>query len=155
MRETYSTHIALLTGFLILVVTAAFAIIQNPQLAALDGRSAPALPHSVEGRERCLACHGRDSARPYPQRHLGWKEAHCLRCHDGMPLPKSSDETGGRSAAPAESAHVFNAAPVPHPIEGYESCLGCHHPDNGILRAPSSHGKWPEDGCTGCHAEGP
>lgn len=152
MRETYSTHIALLTGFLILVVTAAFALIQNPGLSALDRRSAPYIPHGTDGKENCLACHGHGATSPYPQKHLGWKEASCARCHHTMAA--SAEGPGPDNPPPGAdgSPSAAHARPVPHPVKGYEACHSCHHPDTGMMKAPSSHHGWPEYGCTGCHA---
>ncbi|WKZ32388.1 MAG: hypothetical protein QY316_10780 [Thermodesulfobacteriota bacterium] len=153
MRETYSTHIALLTGFLILVVTAAFALIQNPGLSALDRRSAPYIPHGTDGKENCLACHGHGATSPYPQKHLGWKEASCTRCHVQAARPEAGPEPDANPAPPA-GASAAHARPVPHPFDGYERCFGCHHPDTGMMRAPSDHRDRPEGGCSGCHADG-
>lgn len=153
MRETYSNHIALLTGLLILAVTAAFALIQNPRLAALENRSAPGVPHEIKGRENCLACHGHGARKPYPQKHLGWKEASCARCHIPEARLEARPEPDANPAPPAE-ASTAHARPVPHPLGGYERCFSCHHPDTGMMRAPSSHKGWREDGCAGCHAEG-
>ncbi len=41
----------------------------------------PALAHTVEGRNQCLACHGPDQWQPLPPDHAGRTEDICLSCH--------------------------------------------------------------------------
>jgi predicted CXXCH cytochrome family protein len=43
-------------------------------------RAAP-IPHSLELRGDCLACHGKDAFRPFPPDHTGRGNESCLTCH--------------------------------------------------------------------------
>ncbi|MEW6594638.1 MAG: hypothetical protein AB1413_07195 [Thermodesulfobacteriota bacterium] len=85
MRELYSTQLAIAVGILILIASAAFALMQSPELlehgetAAV--RSAMAMPHPVEGMRSCHQCHGIKGELPYPLKHTGWSDASCPKCH--------------------------------------------------------------------------
>lgn len=48
-------------------------------LAALSG--VPGVPHTLEGRAACLACHGAGGLRPVPASHAGRTNEICLSCH--------------------------------------------------------------------------
>lgn len=86
MREYYSTHLALVVGLLVLVISAFFAFRQSPEL--LEYRESPvvkaamALPHPVAGMEGCHDCHGPKSDLPYPVKHTGWSDQSCTKCHE-------------------------------------------------------------------------
>lgn len=41
----------------------------------------PEIPHTLEGRAACLACHGADKWKPVPADHADKTEDMCLRCH--------------------------------------------------------------------------
>ena len=81
MREIYATQLAIITGFLIVVVTLIFALIQSPEMLAGPERTSTPIPHPVEGYEPCDRCHGLKGVRPYPIKHLGWNEKSCIKCH--------------------------------------------------------------------------
>lgn len=144
MRERYSNHLAAVTGVLIVLAAVAFALVQSPELWALSAGTAAAqaraVPHAIEGRGRCDRCHDRRGVRPYPIRHLGWSNESCTRCH----APGEEPHSRPREAAPAP------AGAVPHPLEGYEGCSGCHGPD-GVFPFPEDHRGFPDGECTECH----
>ena len=50
---------------------------------ALLGACAMTIPHPVDGRADCLACHSRSSAKPYPSWHAkrNFGDEKCLKCH--------------------------------------------------------------------------
>lgn len=50
------------------------------ETVALPGR-APTIPHSLELREDCLACHGLQTQWPFPAHHTGRGNESCLSCH--------------------------------------------------------------------------
>jgi hypothetical protein len=55
-------------------------------LAALMGgvgmaEGIPAIPHTLEGRSACLACHGPGKVKPVPADHAGRAESTCTGCH--------------------------------------------------------------------------
>ncbi|MEW6490911.1 MAG: hypothetical protein AB1578_23745 [Thermodesulfobacteriota bacterium] len=143
MREHYSNQLAAVTGVLIVLVAMAFAALQSPELGELSPGAAmaraQAVPHGVEGRAQCSRCHGPRGPVPYPVRHLGWSNPSCTRCH-APPVP----------AAPAADLPRAGAAPLPHPVLGYEACGTCHGPGE-MLPYPDDHKGRPDDGCTQCH----
>ena len=95
---------------------------------------APDLPHAVEGRTECAACHGPAGMRPAPADHAGRPTPTCAGCHT-----PSIDRSG---AAPK----------TPHVVEGRESCLTCHSAYL-ISPVPPSHKDRPNAGCLTCHPE--
>lgn len=144
MREHYSKQLAAVTGVLIVLVAMAFAALQSPELGDLSPGAAmaraQAVPHGVEGRAQCSRCHGPRGPVPYPVRHLGWSNPSCTRCHV-PPIPAAR-----AAAAPAQA----DAAPLPHPVRGYEACGSCHGLDE-MFPYPDDHEGWPDAGCTRCH----
>ncbi|MFQ6014470.1 MAG: cytochrome c3 family protein [Anaerolineae bacterium] len=71
-------------------------------LVAQAGPNAqPPLPHTLEGREYCLACHAPESFKPVPADHVGRTVESCTECH------------------------TTPEAVTPMPI-GNEACLQCH-----------------------------
>jgi hypothetical protein len=49
--------------------------------APKDDPALPAIPHSLEGRENCLMCHGPQGFKPNPPDHEGRTNETCLSCH--------------------------------------------------------------------------
>ncbi|MCG3208796.1 MAG: hypothetical protein FOGNACKC_02408 [Anaerolineae bacterium] len=52
---------------------------QTETAEAQEGR--PPIPHTIEGREDCLACHGLDSIKPFPENHKSRPVEKCQNCH--------------------------------------------------------------------------
>ncbi len=93
----------------------------------------PAVPHPVEGREDCLACHDTGQIKPFPADHAGRGNDSCTMCH----------EVGEAESIPA----------VPHPVEGREDCLMCH--DTGQVKPfPADHEGRNNESCLECHEAG-
>lgn len=42
---------------------------------------APQIPHTLEGRDACLACHGVAAGFPYPENHVVYPVTACTTCH--------------------------------------------------------------------------
>jgi hypothetical protein len=93
----------------------------------------PQIPHSTEGRDDCLACHGPGQLVPFPADHAGRTNEMCLACH----------QVAENTAAP----------PVPHPTEGREDCLVCHGPGQ-IKPFPADHEGRTSEMCLICHSAG-
>lgn len=93
-----------LVGFILVV--AAVGLVQDTAFAQ------PPIPHPLEGRDNCLACHetGVAGAPQVPADHKGRTIEMCRMCHV-------------LREAPAPSAPL-----IPHPLEGRENCTGCHQP---------------------------
>ncbi|MDP2729465.1 MAG: hypothetical protein Q8O55_03155 [Dehalococcoidales bacterium] len=41
----------------------------------------PAIPHTLEGRDDCLVCHGESGIKPFPANHAGRTNDMCRGCH--------------------------------------------------------------------------
>jgi hypothetical protein len=93
----------------------------------------PAVPHPVEGREDCLACHDAGQMQPVPEDHEGRDNDSCTMCH----------EAGEAGAIPG----------VPHTLEEREDCLACHD-TGGMLPFPADHEGRANEGCLVCHEAG-
>jgi hypothetical protein len=72
----------------------------------------PPIPHPLEGRDNCLACHatGVGGAPHIPENHTGRTNDMCRLCHQ-------------QAAAATEPAPF-----IPHTLEGRENCIECHAP---------------------------
>jgi len=85
MRELYSTHLAGISGILIVGITLLFALIQSPEIVSAPesalAKDAQPIAHPLEGYEGCHGCHGLKGKMPYPVKHLGWSNTSCTRCH--------------------------------------------------------------------------
>jgi hypothetical protein len=95
----------------------------------------PAVPHPIEGREDCLACHDAGQSEPFPEDHAGRTNESCTMCHE------------------AGEAEAEASPPVPHTLEGREDCLACH--DAGQSEPfPEDHAGRINESCTMCHEAG-
>jgi hypothetical protein len=93
----------------------------------------PAVPHPMEGREDCLACHDTGQDEPFPEDHVGRTNDSCTLCHE-----------------PGEAEELLT---VPHPVEGREDCLMCH--DTGQAKPfPENHEGRANETCLDCHVAG-
>ncbi|UCC63541.1 MAG: hypothetical protein JSV36_00315, partial [Anaerolineae bacterium] len=96
----------------------------------------PPVPHPLEGRDDCLACHqtGIGDAPRVAADHTGRSNETCGQCHQ---------PTGVESAAvPA----------IPHPTEGQETCLICHEAGlGGASKIPDDHAERTDETCQRCH----
>ena len=70
----------------------------------------PPVPHPLEGRDDCLACHqtGVAGAPRVAADHVGRTNETCGQCHAPIGV---------------ESTDV---PVIPHPVEGRDACLACH-----------------------------
>ena len=112
-------------------------------IVTVDNRSlGAAIPHPVEGQEKCDTCHAAGAMKPYPANHEGRPVESCLICH--KPGPTVSTGTGTGSGGGAKT--------IPHPIEGdaYKDCTACHG-EGKMKPFPANHAGFTSDGCTMCH----
>jgi cytochrome b subunit of formate dehydrogenase len=116
-------------------------ICHKPGAAATPGAgggAAPAISHSIAGREQCDLCHdGANSLVPLPADHAGRDNQTCQVCH--KPATEAISEQG-------------MPKPIPHSIAEaiYKDCTTCHGP-TGIRPAPANHTGFSVDSCTQCH----
>jgi hypothetical protein len=101
----------------------------------------PPVPHSTQGREDCVACHGAGQVKPFPADHAGRTSDTCLGCHQV--------QAGAATAVPAAGA----IPPVPHSTEGREDCVACHY-TGGLRPFPADHAGRTSESCLGCHQAG-
>lgn len=103
----------------------------------------PAIPHPLEGRQDCLACHQAGAGlQPSPLDHA-WmtSSGDCRNCHA---LAAGQLPPGPVMVSPYPS--------IPHSVAGREDCLACHQAGSGIRPAPLDHA-WIADSvdCRNCH----
>ena len=109
--------------------------------SATPPAAAMAIPHPVEGREDCLACH-KDGM---PADHKDRTNATCTTCHASPVVEPSTTPVPG-ATEPSPTAPAVAMA-IPHPVEGREDCLACHK--DGM---PADHKDRTNATCTMCHA---
>ncbi len=126
----------------------------NPHSPALGPR--PVIPHSVQGIQDCLACHGPQGLKPVPQDHAGRTTDMCLLCHTvgQKPTPTPTPAVGQPASASPTATAVPSGGPpkIPHNLEGRSDCLMCH--GTGLMGAPTppaSHAGRTSDMCRLCH----
>ncbi len=137
----------------------------SPEVAHATGPSPfPPIPHPLEARDECLACHetGAAGAPQIPSDHVGRPNNICQGCHqpeapasvrknclDCHILPEGS-------MAPEEGAAAGGVPTIPHALERHDDCLACHQDGvGGAPRIPGDHADRTNDVCQTCHQPGP
>jgi len=92
------------------------------------------IPHQVQGREACVACHAEDDLAPFPTDHAGRASDSCQACH----------EPSGRMPSL-----------ISHDLEGRDDCIMCHAMDGNVMPAPSDHVDRGVEICQVCHLLAP
>ncbi len=126
----------------------------------------PAIPHPLDGRDNCLACHAAGGPKPFPADHEGRTADQCQMCHQPAEAQapaattepaaagqQTTPEAAATTAASGEgSAATTSAAPqIPHDIAGQENqCLACHY-TGSIKPFPSNHEGYSNAMCLSCH----
>ena len=96
----------------------------------------PPVPHSLEGRDDCLACHqtGVGGAPRVAADHVGRDNDTCGQCHQPVGVEPTAVPT------------------IPHPLEGRETCLVCHEAGvGGASKIPGDHEGRTDETCQLCH----
>lgn len=114
------------------------------------GGSPPAIPHTLEGRDGCVLCHGENGVKPFPADHTGRTNDVCQMCH--KPAPAGSETpAAGSTPAPTAAPPSGEASRIPHDIEGQENqCLACHF-STSIEPFPANHEGFSNQMCLSCH----
>jgi hypothetical protein len=160
-----------------LALVALAAVLLVPTL--IIAQDMPPIPHPVEGRENCLACHetGAAGAIQVPEDHAGRTNEMCQACHQPGPvaaevMPEETPSEAGPLAIPhtlegrknclechtsAEATEIAEEGvpTIPHPLIGRENCLACHEEGvGGAKPIPEDHAGRPNDICQACHQPG-
>lgn len=56
-------------------------VIEEPAVEEPAAGVPMAIPHTLEGRDDCLVCHGEDAFKPFPTDHAGRTSDTCTGCH--------------------------------------------------------------------------
>lgn len=136
------------------------------------------MPHPVEGREDCRACHG-TGGQTLPADHKGRTNDVCQICHVPAPAPavlhpaeghesclechgsgqiaqfpiQTHRDYGEETCSICHEPSGLEPLPVAHPLEGRADCLMCHA-SQGIEPYPESHTGWGNELCLLCHEVG-
>jgi len=116
---------------------------QCHQPVGVEPTALPTIPHPVEGRDACLACHedGLGGASKIPDDHVGRTDETCHLCHS---------ITGSTPAAEIPTSPVLPL--IPHPAEGRDACLTCHEDGvGGASNVPDDHAGRTDETCRQCH----
>ncbi len=148
------------------VLVALVAVLLIP--AFILAQDIPSIPHPLEGRDNCLACHetGIAGASQIPEDHAGRTNEMCQACHQPVPTaeeptpePSTEPVPAAESPTPEVSPTAAGPLPVPHTLEGRENCLECHVsaeatavPEGVAPVIP--HPLIGRENCLACHEEG-
>lgn len=124
--------------------------------APIEAAARP-IPHSLQGRADCLACH----IESVPASHAGRPNEACELCHSAGEIPAptptpllviqptpAGPPTAGATPTPTVPA-ATGPVPIPHTLEGRSDCLLCHG-----VSLPANHTGRKSETCTMCHAQG-
>lgn len=105
-------------------------------LATPAGAQIPNIPHSVEGRDACLACHGPGGGAPLrPADHEGRTNEMCRLCHQPQPAPAVAVAAPPARVAGTPEFRLPAILPERVPLrEGRtRSCYWCHSSYGGSM----------------------
>ncbi|MBI5486865.1 MAG: cytochrome c3 family protein [Deltaproteobacteria bacterium] len=109
----------------------------------------PSIPHTLEGRSQCTACHS-SGPMAFPADHAGRTDSMCTGCHQPGASPTGAD-AGAADAGAGEAAPPSGGPPaVPHTLEGRDQCTVCHG-EGGLRPMPGDHAGRTDDMCLTCH----
>ena len=150
-----------------LVLIALVAVLLVPTY--IIAQDFPPVPHALEGRENCLACHetGAAGAAKIPDDHEGRTNEMCQACHqpaeatqEATPEPITEAAPTVESPTPEATPTADGPSPIPHTLEGRENCLECHLSPEATLAATEEgpptipHPLIGRENCLACHEEG-
>lgn len=130
-----------------------------PTEPAAPAGGPPAIPHPLDGRDDCLACHATGGVKPFPADHEGRTVDQCQMCHQpgeaAAPAATAEPTAASQPATPVPTATASAASAtvpvIPHDITGQENqCLACHY-TGSIDPFPSNHEAYSNEMCLSCH----
>ena len=124
----------------------------TPGAAKPSSGTPPAIPHALEGRDKCDMCHaGAGSLKPVPADHAGRANTTCTACH--KPVGDNTTPAAAATKAPASAATAAGGPKaIPHSITEaiYKDCTTCH--GQGKMKpAPANHSSFTVESCATCH----
>jgi formate-dependent nitrite reductase cytochrome c552 subunit len=138
--------------FLLLVI-----VLGTSEVALARPPSQPPIPHTLEGRSDCIACHGTGlaGAPKFPPDHAGRTNEMCQVCHKPGPVRTTSPTATviARPATASSPVPTTNSIPrIPHSLQGRDNCLACHATGlGGSPKVPASHAGRTNETCRICH----
>ena len=144
-----------------LAAVLALAMLAAAAIAYAEPAAQKPVPHPIQGRESCLACHVVGGVKPVPASHAGRTNETCVLCH----LPAAPAAPTAQPGAQPIPTQAVASAPTAAPDRN-AACLSCHtNPaltvnladgkplglfvDNKVFKG-SVHGKT-NLACTDCH----
>ena len=150
MSQAFARRLGLMMAMLVIALLIPVTI---------TAESPPLIPHTLEGRSACLACHqtGVAGAPHIPADHAGRTNDMCRLCHQPAAAAEAATPT---PAAPAPAPGLV-PTPIAHPTSvGVNSCYDCHNQRGG--RLADIAGQWSRSvhaernvGCADCHGGDP
>jgi formate dehydrogenase gamma subunit len=124
----------------------------TPGAAKLSSGTPGAIPHALEGKDKCDMCHaGTGSLKPVPADHAGRANSTCTACH--KPTGDKTTPAAAATQAPAGAAMPAGSPKaIPHSITEatYKDCTTCH--GQGKMKpAPANHSTFTVESCVICH----
>lgn len=156
MMKTIKILLRVLFVFVILLLA---VTLWSSDAAFARPPSQPPIPHTLEGRSDCIACHGTGlaGAPRFPPDHAGRTNDMCQGCHKPGPVRAASPSATPlpRQTAAATPASTTSAIPrIPHPLQGRDNCLTCHATGlGGSPKIPASHTGRTNETCRTCHQQ--
>ncbi len=136
------------------------------RIAATIAHDPPAfmlIPHALERREDCRACHATGAGgTQFPANHVDWPNEICQGCHlldAPPPVPQrhcfECHVIGSRVSGDGTSEEEEAISTIPHELDSRNDCLSCHQ--GGVGRAnriPENHDDQSNEMCEYCHQPG-
>ena len=131
----------------------------TPSMSAEETGEMQPVPHPIEGREDCLACHDIGQIQPFPADHEGRTNDTCLACHEAA-AGEAPEPTAEPTATLPPSFQIV-PTPIQEPVLFEENtCITCHRDLGG--RQAEITADWEESvhaargvGCVSCHGGDP
>jgi predicted CXXCH cytochrome family protein len=118
----------------VLVAALALALLAAAAIAYAEPASQKPVPHPIQGRETCLACHAAGGVKPAPASHAGRTNEACVLCHPAATPVTPSAQAGAQATPTGAASSVLPAIP-----DRNAACLTCHA--NPVLTVNLADGK--------------
>jgi predicted CXXCH cytochrome family protein len=146
---------------ILLLLFAGFSL--QPHGAQAQPVAQAEIPHPIEGRSDCLACHkAGGAAKAPPATHASYTNSMCTSCHKlaaaaAQPTQAPAQATQAPAqptqapAQPTAAPAATGPASIPHTLDGRQDCLLCHKAGGAATAPPASHASYTSSMCLNCH----